>query len=245
MSESKQAQHLVIGDTKFPARQIEVNDRLMLVPRGVARNYKSNSWQIKIARKGQVLISGSVSDAGVDPAESLAAVIRRIESELGQLKKVGKAVKLVNRNDAQCKHAQPIMLSDRVKLHWKVVDATPFMYCSVYSPLVGKTKSVTIGSDRKVAADQELLISRIATALVIESRINRDDPDPYREVSEGELLIMRDEAMRVSVLNDDVADFIAKGTVLRENALQARSKANGGLVSKLASQALSRAKLNA
>jgi hypothetical protein len=81
--------------------------------------------------------------------------------------------------------------------------------------------------------------------LVIESRINRDDPDPYREVSEGELLIMRDEAMRVSVLNDDVADFIAKGAVLRENALQARSKANGGLVSKLASQALSRAKLNA
>lgn len=237
--------HIMIGDTKFGARMIEVNGQNLLVPRGVARNYRSNSWQIKIARKGQVLISGSVSDAGTDPAESLNAVIRRIQSELGALKKTGKTVKLVNRNDAQCKHATPIMLSERVKLHWKVVDATPFMYCSVYSPLVGKTKSVTIGSDRKVAADQELLISRIATALVIESRINQDDPDPYREVSVQELQAMHDEAMRVSVLNDDVADFIARGAVLREKALEARSKANGGLVSKLASQALSRARLNA
>lgn len=238
----KELLYVTIGQERWPARLIEVNGEYLVVPRGIARNNRSNSWQIKVAREGEVLISGSISDCGGNPAQSLSEAIRRIENDMGQLKRVGKEISKITRGGYNCKHAEPIRLAERVKLHWKVVDATPFLYCSVYSPLLGKTKTVSIGSDRSIAKNEELLICRVAAALAIGERVARNEDDPFRPVDDAIIDLCRTEAMSVTILNNRVADFIALGARLRENANRVRSEANGGLASRLAAQALNKAR---
>lgn len=230
-----------IGSLRLPLRQTVIEGELFLVPRGVCRNERKNSWQIKISRNRQVIISGSISDMGEKPVTSLAKSIVFIDEELARIESLGSEVKLVHRPKLG-RHAEPISLTDRIKLCWKINDATPFMYCSLYSPMLKKARSIMVGSDRKIASNQDHIIQRVSFALAMEQRVINEDSDPFREVTSEEEAQYREKAVELTVLSDEVADFIARGPSLRAKATESRAKANGGLGSELAALALSKAR---
>lgn len=228
---------LYVDGVRLPYRTVTIDGVDYQVPRGIARNNTHGSWQLKLERNGKIVIKGSISDVSGTPGESLQEAIRQLkegiqalpESQVTKTKKRGAKI-------------TPIRISDQVTLHWKVVDATPFLYALVYSPILQKPKQISIGSDKKVAKSESLLVERVSQALAIGERIARDDADPYRAVSKEELESFNEPAVLATVLNDEAVKFILEGSNLRLDAQEQRAKQIepllSGIKSKVAREAL-------
>ncbi len=222
---------MFINDVRLPLRKITLQhegETLELkVPRGIARNNRNKSWQIKVARGGEIVIKGNISDGENTPQESLAHAITMIRGAieanegLSTLKSKGRGGRI-----------EPYRVNDYVTLHWKVVNTTPNMYALIYSPLLKKPKTVNIGSEKKVA-DYTSFSERLALALTYGKRVYEEKIDPFGPISPEELKVIRPLAMdflKSSCRSSKWLDFVNACDSLRATAEATRAvnmRANG------------------
>lgn len=55
--------NIEVGGIKMPSRQINVDTSILDVPKGIGRNNRNKCWQVKVVRKGVVVLSGQFTDA--------------------------------------------------------------------------------------------------------------------------------------------------------------------------------------
>lgn len=162
-----------------PCRKVEVEGFTYLVPRGIARNTRNKAWQVKVARAGEIILSGNYADDSFEgTAGSLkAAVDLLLESH-------------VNRDSAGV-----IRLTDRVSLSWAelgkgVIGARAI----VYDPSTRKGQTIYLVSQKKMLAGKtEGLAEKIVKAL----ELSWKQENQRQSIPMNELLRMRNE---VSVL---------------------------------------------
>lgn len=122
-------------------RQVDVEGFTHLVPRGIARNKRNRSWQVKIKRAGELLLSGNFTDDTYgNTADALKAAVQSvIESGLAQR---------VNPNN--------VKLSQRVTINWAQLGSSGLSaVASVYNPDAHKGTTIYLISQRKLAAGQD------------------------------------------------------------------------------------------
>lgn len=233
---------IVIGGLRLPFRKVEVehdgHSMTLLVPRGIARNNRNKSWQIKIQREGVKEITGNVSDGAYSPLESLNKAIDHIAQALEASNSPIRTLRSKGRGD----RVKPYRVSDQVTLHWKLVNTTPSLYAQVYSPLLKKAKAVNIGSEKRIE-DFAFVCERMKQAFVYGARVKSEEKDPFRPVPDGLMLAVHD--MTASYVKDCFADplfqeFLADGLALRGKAEEQRATNlnNGGIKSALALKVL-------
>lgn len=158
-----------------PCRKVDVDGFTYMVPRGIARNKRNRSWQVKVARHGEVILSGNFADDSFEgPAGSLkAACDRIIESQVNQ------------------DSAGVIRLTDRVSLSWAelgkgVIGARAI----VYDPLTRKGQTIYLISQKKMAAGKtEELQAKIIKAL----ELSWKQENGRQSIPMQELLRMRND----------------------------------------------------
>lgn len=230
---------MFINDVRLPLRKITLQHEgealELTVPRGIARNHRNKSWQIKVARGGEIVIKGNISDGESSPQESLAQAINMIRGAIEANEGLS-TLKSKGRGD----RIEPYRVNDYVTLHWKIVNTTPNMYALIYSPLLKKPKTVNIGSEKKVN-DCSFFCARLALAMVYGGRVGREESDPFRAVSADEVTELVPAAQAfASTPNAKWGSFVNAGGILRENAEASRAinMRATGIQSKLALKAL-------
>lgn len=230
---------MFINDVRLPLRKITLQHEgetlELTVPRGIARNNRNKSWQIKVARGGEIVIKGNISDGESSPQESLAQAITMIRGAIEANEGLS-TLKSKGRGD----RVEPYRVNDYVTLHWKIVNTTPNMYALIYSPLLKKPKTVNIGSEKK-ANDHSFFCARLALALTYGQRVRFEDNDPFRAVPPDEMTgLMLAAQTFASTPNPKWVEFVNAGSILRENAEASRAMnmRSTGIKSKLALKAL-------
>jgi len=231
---------MFINDVRLPLRKIAIEHEgrtlELKVPRGIARNNRNKSWQIKVARDGEVVIKGNISDGENSPQESLDQAISMIRGAIEANEGLS-TLKSKGRGD----RIEPYRVNDYVTLHWKIVNTTPNMYALIYSPLLKKPKTVNIGSEKKVN-DYTFFCARLALAMVYGMRVGMEESDPFRAVSVDEVVKEMLAAQTfASTPNAKWGSFVNAGGILRENAEANRAinMRSTGIKSNLALKALS------
>lgn len=85
-----------VGDVVMPCRQINVGTSILDVPKGIGRNNRNKCWQVKITRKGEILLSGQFTDAQYGNSQkSLDAAIKCLADS--KLVEAPKTLKLATR----------------------------------------------------------------------------------------------------------------------------------------------------
>lgn len=230
---------MFINDVRLPLRKITLEHEgeilKLNVPRGIARNNRNKSWQIKVARGGEVVIKGNISDGESSPQESLNQAITMIRGAIEANEGLS-TLKSKGRGD----RIEPYRVNDCVTLHWKVVNTTPNMYALIYSPLLKKPKTVNIGSEKKVN-DYSFFCARLALAMVYGARVGKEESDPFRAVSLDEVIEFMPVAQTfASTPNPKWRSFVNAGSALREiaEAIRAVNIRSTGIKSPLALKAL-------
>jgi hypothetical protein len=126
-----------IGDVVLPCREVVVDDETYLVPKGIGRNNRNGSWQIKIIRHGEIIGSGNYTDANHEGTQgALDAAIQYVVS-MGSLE-VPKTLKV----------------SNRVSLVWSVTGVNVLgMHAKIYNPYLKRSGTIYMISQSKLAND--------------------------------------------------------------------------------------------
>lgn len=238
---------LRINGIRLPLRSVTVEDDSgqlvsLNVPRGIARNNRNKSWQIKLIRNGKVVLTGNIADSGRSPAESLEDAIGKITSAIEEKPDLENV-----KSRVEGKWSNAYCINERITLRWKVVNTTPTLYITVYSPLLMTVKTVNVGSERK-AENEEFFSICLARAMVYEKRALAEDPDPFRDVTVEEIdqmlpkvkaLLEADEARDTLITSLQFRTF---GSTLRAEATLKRAETieRSGIKSSLAKQALAK-----
>lgn len=226
---------LYIDNLRLPYRTVEVDDETLKVPRGIGRNARNKSWQIKLNRNGMSMITGNVADGDTKPSASLEKAIKAL------IEKVREEKVLAFKRGTTGKRARPVPIADGITMHWKLVNTTPVLYFMVYSPQIKKAKQISVGSERAVA-NAELVKERLAEAIVYRMRIDKKSPAPFAAIDKtsSEYRDGLQAAMGVmAVFSTRFHVFAEQGASIRRAAEEqrARSLADMGL-SELASRTL-------
>lgn len=218
---------LVINGVRLPYRNVDVEcghgtlsstKHTLRVPRGIARNNRSSSWQLKIVRNGKTVVSGNVADGADSPESSLKIAIQMVREGIEQL---GEEQKLTTLKSAgHGSRVRPFRLTDGVTLHWKLINTTPSLYAQVYSPLQQKAKSVNVCSDRTLEKNPIRLRDRVAYALVWADRVARESDDPFAPVTFLDIQPFLGVAAELvsTHRNPALKDFLEAGQGIREKA---------------------------
>lgn len=65
---------LHIGQHALPCREVDVAGQIFQVPRGIARNKRNRSWQLKVKRSGEVKASGNYGDDSYEGPQGLSLI---------------------------------------------------------------------------------------------------------------------------------------------------------------------------
>lgn len=127
---------LRIGDFNLPCREVVVDEQTFLAPRGVARNNRNKSWQIKINRDGKLALSGNFTDAQYGgTAGALEHAIQCIA------------------DSGQVEAPRTIKLSNRVSLVWAYSGPGVLgMTAMIYNPDIKRQTAIYLISHSKLAA---------------------------------------------------------------------------------------------
>lgn len=185
---------------KISYRQVDVEGFTHLVPRGVARNKRNRSWQVKIKRHGELLLSGNFTDDTYgSTADALKAAVQSvIESGLAQR---------VNPNN--------IKLTARVTINWAQLGSSGLSaVASVYNPDTHKGTTVYLISQRKLAAGQvEDLPNKLMKALEREWHdINQRTDTPVSAV-----VSLKKVALKI-LASEEWQNFVKVGAELSADA---------------------------
>lgn len=144
---------LQIGDFNLPCREVIVSGQTFIAPRGVARNNRNKSWQIKINRNGRLVLSANFTDAqhgGI--AGSLEAAIQCIA------------------DSGQVGAPRTLKLSDRVSLVWAYSGQNVLgMNAMVYNPDRKRQATIYLISQMKLQAGKTAdLKSKLLKTFILE-----------------------------------------------------------------------------
>lgn len=160
---------------KIPTRQVVLDDQKFAVPRGIGRNNRNRSWQVKIVRNGETVLSGNFADDLYEgPQGSLDAAIAHVAA-----------------SDVAQETRHSLQLNDRVTLSWAEVGLGVIgLIATVYNPAARKGTTVYLISQGKLASGKvEGLSEKITRAL---ERAWKQEND-RQSVPMVELLRMRNE----------------------------------------------------
>lgn len=146
--------NLQFGDVNLPCREVVVDAQTYLVPKGVARNNRNKSWQVKVIRNGCVSLSGNFADSvHKGTAGALDHAISQIV-ESGLVESSPRVLKI----------------SDHVTLLWAYSGSNVLaIHASVYSPNDKRSSTSYMVSQSKVdRTSEESLSPKIVQALVRE-----------------------------------------------------------------------------
>lgn len=135
----------------IPTRQVLVEDESFTVPRGIGRNKRNRSWQVKVVRNGEVTLSGNFADD-------------QYESTLGSLTA---AISLLASSEVAHETRSSLQLTERVNLTWAPSGpGVVGMVAAVYNPEIKRATNVYLISQGKLAAGKtEGLKEKIVKAL--------------------------------------------------------------------------------
>lgn len=128
--------NLQFGEVTLPCREVVVEEQTYLVPRGVARNHRNKSWQIKIKRAGQLVLSGNYADSLYGGTEG--ALKAAIEHVVGS---------------SESQPVRTLKISGRVTLVWAYSGRQVLsMNSLVYNPAMKRSATIYLISYAKLAA---------------------------------------------------------------------------------------------
>lgn len=226
---------ITILGVRLPLRIVEIDGEKLSVPRGISRNNTRKAWQIKLERDGLKLITGSISDGDMTPAESLSATIAELVRMIGEAGGI-ETVKSKGRGN----RVQPLRLTDHITLHWKVVNTTPTAYLMVYSPQLKKPKTINIG-----IKGWERFHVLLAEALYYEAQVMGESMTPFEKPDFDVIDFMRPKAMELfDRMRAEIVTFCGQEEGLREKAelQRAHTLASNEMGLSLAQRAVERAK---
>jgi|UniRef100_A0AAU6W1U2 hypothetical protein len=130
--------NLQFGEVTLPCREVVVEEQTFLVPRGVARNHRNKSWQVKVNRGGQLVLSGNHADSLHGGTEgALKAAIDQVVT------------------DGEAKTTRTMKVSSRVTLTWAYSGRNVLsMNAMVYSPARKRSATIYLISHTKLLADK-------------------------------------------------------------------------------------------
>lgn len=206
-------------------RPVVVDGVQYRVLKGIARNNRNKSWQVKVERNGVRLASGNFADeqhGGTDKA--LSAATASMLADLAEVTKNSASTETLHRK-VRGGRVEGMRIADHVTVNWRIVNATPSLYASVYSPRLQQVKSLHLGSDRRLASSEEAmrrLVSQLLTALVMNDRVLQESNAPFDDVDEAEWT--HDLALQAQTIfhSPEFKGLLNAGPALREYAEQAR-----------------------
>lgn len=130
--------NLQFGEVTLPCREVVVEGQTYLVPRGIARNHRNKSWQTKIKRGGELILSGNHADSLFEGTEgALKAAIDQVLTAGG------------------VQPSRTLKISGRVTLVWAYSGASVLsMNALVYSPERKRSTTIYLISYTKLAAEK-------------------------------------------------------------------------------------------
>jgi hypothetical protein len=125
-----------VGDIKMPSRQINVGLNILDVPKGIGRNNRNKCWQVKIVRKGEVVLSGQFTDAQYGNAQ----------------KSLQKAIEFLA--DSKLVEApKTLKLTTRLSLFWGCSGANVLgLSANLYNEHIGRTHTTYLISQHKIGS---------------------------------------------------------------------------------------------
>ncbi|QOC58016.1 hypothetical protein phiK7B1_161 [Pseudomonas phage phiK7B1] len=130
--------NLQFGEVTLPCREVVVEEQTYLVPRGIARNHRNKSWQTKIKRGGQLILSANHADSLFNGTEgALNAAIEQVIEAGG------------------VQPTRTLKISGRVTLVWAYSGTNVLsVNALVYSPLRKRSTTIYLISYTKLAAEK-------------------------------------------------------------------------------------------
>ena len=206
-----QTGYMAVGQFRLPLRTMEVNGEQLTVPRGLARNARSKSWQLKLVKNKDLIATGSMADTLPTAQDNLDLAVQEL---IRQVKGYKSSTSQTVSKDKRIKLAPE---ESEIKLKWQVSNGTtPSLAAIVYMPSAKRDKVVSVGSDRAIERNPDLLTVKLAEAVVIEGRERRNEADPLREVTEQELFEVVYLVDRF-VEADHVQAYLKLGTEIRKD----------------------------
>lgn len=185
---------LQIAGMTLPCRMVEVDGLTYMVPRGVARNNRNRSWQVKIKRQGVLQASGNFTDDCYgQTSEALREAIKYMAST------------------GAVKTSKTIKISSLITLSWTTVGkGVVGVSANVYNPNTMKGLTIYLISQKKLAAGKtEGLASKLVRAFMkeIEYKTGREPAsvDTCLEIAEDVQELLKSEAWE---------DFKSKGVLV-------------------------------
>lgn len=157
---------LRIGDFNLPCREVVVDEQTFIAPRGVARNNRNKSWQIKINRHGELVLSANFTDA------QYGGIQGALDHAIDYIAKSG-----------QVEAPRTIKLSARVSLVWAYSGPGVLgMTAMIYNPDIKRQTAIYLISHSKLAAGKtDALKKKLMRVFAQEWRevnMTRDIPVP-------------------------------------------------------------------
>lgn len=196
----------ILPQDKISTRKVDVDGFTYLVPRGIARNKRNKSWQLKIKRQGELLLSGNFADIshGSTPDALRAACDALMQSGLAQR---------VNPNN--------IKLTERVTGNWAQLGEKGLSaVASVYNPITQRGQTVYLVSQRKLAAGQvDDLPNKLMKALEREWR----NANERNDTPMSALISLKQDALRI-LASEEWKQFVEVGAKFAADAEQDQVK---------------------
>lgn len=201
-------------------RTVEVEGNEYSVPKGIARNNRNLSWQVKVERNGTRLASGNFADntyGGTEQALEAAkqSMVEELEAD---------EVAVIAPRKVRGGRAEGMRIAEHVTVNWRIVNATPSLYATIYSPLLKKAHSIHLGSDRKLS-QSSLAVARMLTnmlfAMAMNDRVMNENPKPFAPVDDEEAKPFSETVMAI-ISSDEFKTLLKAGPLLREHAEHSR-----------------------
>lgn len=144
-------------------RRVVIDGVEYQVPRGVARNSRNRSWQLKVSRAGKVVKTGNFTDDTYNSTqEALSAAIETLE-EIPE--------------DPNAEVKRSLKVSDRVTVAWASVGKNVLgLNANIYNPETKKKKTVYLTSFGKLAESTDSIREKLVRAFQqeIRQRVGRE-----------------------------------------------------------------------
>lgn len=186
--------------TSLSYRRVEIDGVEYQVPRGIARNSRNRSWQLKVSRAGKVIKTGNFTDDTYNSTkEALEAAIETLE-EIPE--------------DPNAEVKRSIKVSDRVTVAWASVGKNILgLNANVYNPATKKKKTVYLTSYGKLAESSAEIRAKLIRAFQQEIRQNSG-----RETLTMSDIIDSTRSADAVLASDKWQEFLNVGTLLAESA---------------------------
>lgn len=144
-------------------RRVVIDGVEYQVPRGIARNSRNRSWQLKVSRAGKVIKTGNFTDDTYNSTqEALSAAIETLE-EIPE--------------DPNAEIKRSLKVSDRVTVAWASVGKNVLgLNANIYNPETKKKKTVYLTSFGKLAESTDSIREKLVRAFQqeIRQRVGRE-----------------------------------------------------------------------